>query len=210
MVAAEKSSVSQRRAAIVAAATTLFSRYGFRKTSVDLIAREARVAKPTVYAHFEDKEAVFVAVCRDVTDCILEGARAAAAEADVVLRVTGVLAAKFTRLFELIDSSPHGRELLESADAQAKAVVEASDQKYLELLGATLRAAEAAGELDLTTTGQRAGELAKTLLMLGHGAAYGAASAAAHKKNLEGLVRLLLRPLVRATPPKRAAGRRRP
>lgn len=208
MVAAEKSSVSQRRAAIVAAATTLFSRYGFRKTSVDLIAREARVAKPTVYAHFEDKEAVFVAVCRDVTDCILEGARAAAAEPDVVLRVTAMLAAKFTRLFELIDSSPHGRELLESADAQAKAVVEASDQKYLELLGATLRAAETAGELDLTTSGQRAGELAKTLLMLGHGAAYGASSAAAHKKNLEGLVRLGLRPLI-VVSPKRAPKRRR-
>ena len=53
-----------------------------------------------------------------------------------------------------------------------------------------------------------AGELAKTLLMLGHGAAYGAASAAAHKKNLEGLVRLGLRPLI-VVSPKRAPKRRR-
>src|SRR6185369_7844962 len=90
-----------KRDAIVRAATTLFSRYGFRKTTVDLIAHEAEVAKPTLYAHFSDKEAIFVAVCQHVVDRILAAATAELERPDVIDRFTGILAAKFTTVFEL-------------------------------------------------------------------------------------------------------------
>src|SRR5260370_1347990 len=45
--------------AIVVAALELFTRYGYRKTSVDDIAQAAQVAKRTVYLHFENKAAGF-------------------------------------------------------------------------------------------------------------------------------------------------------
>src|SRR5262245_11315753 len=53
----------KKRANILKAAVTLFSRHGFKRTSVDLLAEEAKVAKPTIYAHFQDKDALFAAVC---------------------------------------------------------------------------------------------------------------------------------------------------
>src|SRR5260370_41962515 len=46
--------------AIVLAALELFTRYGYRKTSIDDIAEAAEVAKCTVYLHFENQSAGFL------------------------------------------------------------------------------------------------------------------------------------------------------
>lgn len=53
-----------KREAILAAALALFGRYGYRRTSIDDIAREAGVAKGTVYLYVESKEALFDLVAR--------------------------------------------------------------------------------------------------------------------------------------------------
>jgi AcrR family transcriptional regulator len=178
--------------AIVAAATRLFSHYGYRKTTVDLIAHEAEVAKPTLYAHFGDKEAIFVAVCQHVVDGILAAAEAALEHDDVVDRIAGVVSAKFTRVFELVDSSPHARELLESQDAQARDVVARADVAFAKLLTEALRSAFRRGELDADRTEPRPPKLAQLLLQAGHGAGYGAKSVDEQRANLRALVAALL------------------
>jgi TetR/AcrR family transcriptional regulator, mexJK operon transcriptional repressor len=48
-----------KREAILAAASAVFSREGYAQAGVDVIAAEAGVAKPTVYNHFGDKENLF-------------------------------------------------------------------------------------------------------------------------------------------------------
>lgn len=48
--------------AIIAAGEKLFSRFGYRRTSMDDIAREAGVAKGTLYLYFDGKAAVFRAM----------------------------------------------------------------------------------------------------------------------------------------------------
>jgi AcrR family transcriptional regulator len=47
---------------ILDAAARVFARYGFRKTTMGDIVREAGVARATVYKHFGTKEAIFIAV----------------------------------------------------------------------------------------------------------------------------------------------------
>lgn len=47
---------------MIQAALRLFSERGFESTSMDAIAREAGVAKPTLYSHWADKEALMVEV----------------------------------------------------------------------------------------------------------------------------------------------------
>ncbi|MBF2054993.1 MAG: TetR/AcrR family transcriptional regulator [Candidatus Sericytochromatia bacterium] len=54
--------VEQREARILDAAATLFVHYGFDKTSVADIAREAGISKGAIYLHFESKEALFEAL----------------------------------------------------------------------------------------------------------------------------------------------------
>ena len=44
---------------IVKAARKLFTKYGYKKVSMDEIAKEAKVTKKTVYAYFKDKDELF-------------------------------------------------------------------------------------------------------------------------------------------------------
>lgn len=53
-------SKDKRRARILQAATELFMAQGYRKTSVDEIARRAEVAKGTVYLHFKNKSDLLI------------------------------------------------------------------------------------------------------------------------------------------------------
>src|ERR1700726_5326119 len=78
--------------AIVLAGLQLFTQYGYRKTSIDDVARAAQVAKRTVYLHFENKAAVFLAILEYLGDqvrqrCVAaEGMSGTAAD-----RLTGLL-----------------------------------------------------------------------------------------------------------------------
>lgn len=44
---------------VINAARDLFTKYGYKKVSMDEIAKEANVAKKTIYSYFSDKEAMF-------------------------------------------------------------------------------------------------------------------------------------------------------
>lgn len=50
------------REEILEAAKALFIRYGFKKTTVDELAALARVGKPTIYSHFQNKDGVYIAL----------------------------------------------------------------------------------------------------------------------------------------------------
>lgn len=56
------SSKASRRDRVLSAASALFARWGFDKTSVDDIAREAGISKGAVYLEFPGKEELFRAV----------------------------------------------------------------------------------------------------------------------------------------------------
>jgi TetR/AcrR family transcriptional regulator, mexJK operon transcriptional repressor len=51
-----------KRERVHQAAQSLFLRYGFEGTSMDAIAEEAQVSKPTLYRYYPNKEAMFIAV----------------------------------------------------------------------------------------------------------------------------------------------------
>src|SRR5271169_5290651 len=114
-------SASAKPNAIVLAALELFTRYGYRKTSIDDIARAAQVAKRTVYLHFENKAAVFLAILEYIGDQIRQ--RCAAAESaggPHVDRLTQLLDAYFGMGFELFSKSEHIPELEEAFSKLAR------------------------------------------------------------------------------------------
>ena len=53
--------------AIIEAATKLFIKHGYQKTSVDDICGEAKIGKGTVYHYFESKEDIFVAILKKIS-----------------------------------------------------------------------------------------------------------------------------------------------
>ncbi|MDX2090696.1 MAG: TetR/AcrR family transcriptional regulator [Kofleriaceae bacterium] len=185
---------TDKRERIVEAATALFHRYGFKRTSVDLLASEARVAKPTVYAYFEDKEAIFRAVVTAVCDELVETARRASARAGPIEeRLAAMLAAKFTRYFELVQASPHAQELIDSQGQLGAEIVQRSDRAYLALLVSVLEGSE----LDPGRAGLTATAAAQLLLRAASGAAYDAKTPAAHRRHLTEIVRVVVRAMRR-------------
>ncbi|MFJ7441530.1 TetR/AcrR family transcriptional regulator [Methylorubrum thiocyanatum] len=69
---------ARRDARIVAVATQLFMERGFDATSVDAVAETAGVSKPTLYARYRDKRALFEAVLRERIEAWLAPLSAAA------------------------------------------------------------------------------------------------------------------------------------
>jgi hypothetical protein len=59
-----RSDSRRKRDAVLDAAMALFIEQGFGATSIDSVAARARVSKATVYAHFENKDALFAAVMK--------------------------------------------------------------------------------------------------------------------------------------------------
>ncbi|HEY0505506.1 MAG TPA: TetR/AcrR family transcriptional regulator [Lysobacter sp.] len=63
-----------KRAAILEAAKRMFTQHGFDGASMDQIATEAGVSKLTVYSHFGDKDALFLAAVESHCDLSLPSA----------------------------------------------------------------------------------------------------------------------------------------
>jgi TetR/AcrR family transcriptional regulator of autoinduction and epiphytic fitness len=71
MASITSTSDSARRERVLAAALEVFRRYGFRKASMDDIARSADISRQGLYLHFANKEALFRAAVRQELDTAL-------------------------------------------------------------------------------------------------------------------------------------------
>ena len=151
-----------RHQAILDAALALFSGYGYRRTSVGDVAREAGIAKGTVYLYFENKEALFAAVCRHVADRFLARARdAAASDRALEDKIRTILSAKFSYLYQLVHSSPHAGEIIASKNQLASEVFRQADREFEQILASALAAGQERGEIELPDMPARDSESAR-------------------------------------------------
>ncbi|MFM9890736.1 MAG: TetR/AcrR family transcriptional regulator [Rickettsiales bacterium] len=64
-----------KRDAILKTAASLFMRHGFARVSIDQIAAAVPISKPTLYVHFADKRALFLAVIEHSCQRLMRGMR---------------------------------------------------------------------------------------------------------------------------------------
>jgi AcrR family transcriptional regulator len=91
--------VAQTRAALVMAGRRLFGSQGFAATSVEDIAREARVTTGALYHHFPTKAAVFESVFEQVHADLMEASLQAAGQAADAI---GLLTAGFGAFLDAV------------------------------------------------------------------------------------------------------------
>ena len=102
----------EKRRRILAAARLLMLREGLRGTTMEAIAREAGIAKPTLYAQFADKEAVFTGILDELTDALVAGFDAGmAGPGGVAQRIGAAMAGKYGAIAHVIEGSPFAEEL---------------------------------------------------------------------------------------------------
>ncbi len=163
------------------AALALFSRIGFRATTMEQIALEAGFSKATVYAYFADKEDVFrsvgIRLAEDIVATVEEGL---AIEGTVSERISTALQAKDTMIYELVRSSPYAAELYAAKHELIAEAFEDTDKRVQK----AVRRALAGSKLD----GVSAARLARILLRASRGLAAGADSAKSLRADIAVLV----------------------
>src|SRR5215470_11602202 len=143
---------------ILDAATTVFRRHGFRRSSIEETAEAAGLTRQALYHHFKSKEALFRAVIERVHDGAL---------ADIVI---AQVAARLKAFVASFDGSPHVEELFSEHlihardlyqhyaalhDAQVATTIERIVRRERLTLAPGLTAAKLARYVELAITGTK-------------------------------------------------------
>ncbi|MFE2263209.1 TetR/AcrR family transcriptional regulator [Streptomyces griseosporeus] len=141
--------VDARRVQIVTASIGVFGRYGYRRTSMDLIAQAAGMSRPAVYQYFRNKQEVFRAVAEHVAAQVTTAAHEAGEKARAVPaeeRLYLVLAVKLDLLTESVGAGSHAELFREAAEIAAD-TVHAFEENYRDVIEDVLK--DCADELGL-------------------------------------------------------------
>ncbi|WP_258091770.1 TetR/AcrR family transcriptional regulator [Salipiger pentaromativorans] len=154
--------------AILEAAFEQFAAYGYRRTSMEDIARAAGMSRPALYMHFAGKEAILRALVG------LYYARLGEAVAQALARtgppeavLEAALACHAAAIPAAVLRAPHGEELLDSTSAICGDVFQEGEARLAERYVAWLTREAAAGRLRLE---EAPALVAETLLAAAKGA----------------------------------------
>src|SRR4051795_11027002 len=171
MLSIASAPVSARREQLLAVALEVFGRYGFRKASMDEIARSADISRQGLYLHFANKEALFRAAVRQELDTALGDVSRCLNEERVELerRVVAALDAWLGRYVGSMLASDIGN-LLQNSAMQLGDMVDPAIAAFDARLAAAIAAAMSAN--DSKRLGVTPEEIAGALHTVAQGAKY--------------------------------------
>jgi AcrR family transcriptional regulator len=183
-----------RRREILAAVFRCCVHYGFRRTSMDDIAREAGIGRTALYYHFKNKQQIFVALAEWFHERMLRAAeRALALDAPPEQVVLRILEARMPEYYEWVHTAEHGREIAADNSKLAGVVSAEANRQYRRLLAKAIRRAERAGKWSCKRVGMNADDAASYLFDSAEGLMGDENSEqtpAAYRRRLEQLVQI--------------------
>src|SRR5258707_2648166 len=182
---------SPQREAILEAATAIFLRYGFKKTSMDDVARAAGVSRQGLYLYFDTKDLLFRESLQHLMSRLISDARAAAEDANLSFRdrLLGAFEAVHCSAFHNA-SREDALELLQSSQSAAGALLVQSERDLMGIVAALLTEAGAAdrwGEAGVTVA-----ELSEQLLMSAKGIKTSVSTRAAYPERIVTVIKSFL------------------
>jgi AcrR family transcriptional regulator len=181
-----------RRTAILDAAAGVFLRYGFKKTSMDDLARAAGLSRQGLYLHFATKEALFKEALLQLVATTRAAGRAALARDD--LDVEERLVSAFEAVHGQMIGQPgaeHMAELMETAAQLVGSVVDELDQGLVADVARVLRSAGVAARWKEAGIGAK--DLAENLCAASAGVKHGVTTAAEYRERMRVAVRIVCR-----------------
>ena len=117
---------------------------------MDDIAREAGIAKGTIYLSFVGKEEVFQALAQRLAQRMLAAAEAVSRRPGTTEdKLTAMIVAWFGTYADTISRSPHAGELLDAKHRLSAELVSDAASRYKQLVRDVITAAAGGGDLDL-------------------------------------------------------------
>lgn len=187
--------IAATREQILVAALGCLGRYGFRRTSVDTIAKAAGVSRPTVYQYFPGKNQLLRAAGSHVLDAALAEASAIAeSDAPLTERLHGALNAKLGLVVGHSDHEFRAEMMAETAIVAGDLVM-SFRQRLTGIVADVL--ADDRGELDLAAADLTATDAARLLFDATTGIEQGDSPAPEARRRLRRLVEVTVRGLRR-------------
>lgn len=155
-----------KQQAILHAAWQAFAAYGYRKTSMDDIARGAAISRPALYLHYRNKEDIFRSLTQYFYDQALDRFEA---ELQKPGKVGDVLASAFLAktqdYTEALLNSQHGRELMDANHAISTDIVAAGEARVIAAVTGWLTGLEAEGQIRLAAPAEQVARLCETMIL---------------------------------------------
>jgi AcrR family transcriptional regulator len=125
---------------VIRTAEELFKKVGFRAVTMELVAREANVAKATLYSYFKNKDELYVAVCARMARILRGSVEQALMKPDTALdeRLADAVVAKHRPVFALVRASPHAAELFSYTHSMAGEIFANLDVEMLDMFRAAM------------------------------------------------------------------------
>ena len=180
-----------RQDTILSAAFRAFATYGFRRTSMDDIARGAGLSRTALYVYYRNKEDIFRTLTMRYVETAVADMAAALAQPGLSTEqaLLAALRAKDGALMEIVLTSPHGRELLEAAFATSADVASAGEVRLTKLI------AEWLGKLQFAEDLGTPGDVAQTIMASAKGLKVTATSLEDYRSSQARLARIFARAL---------------
>ena len=187
-----------KREAILGAAFTQFSRYGYRKTSMHDIATTLGISRASLYSYFENKDEIFRAVSISLHEAALENAKRClrAATSDPSVKIEAALLARHRPFHQSVTESPHGAELHDEYSRLCGDIVVDSFKRFQHMLETTLKSANRKQEIDLKAASVTASAAAEILNLASAGLKRNAADIATYEARISSLVNIFMRGLL--------------
>lgn len=159
---------------IAEAALRRFARYGYKRSSMDDIAREAGVARATLYLHFKGKDDVFRAMLSVLGQRVETRCReVVTTPAPFGARLAALLEAHHGTAFSAFGAGEHLGELKAVIVSVAGAELAAFEAQFVGFARELFEAAAARGEIAIERGGLSLDALIATMMRAAAGAKYG-------------------------------------
>jgi TetR/AcrR family transcriptional regulator, regulator of autoinduction and epiphytic fitness len=182
-----------RRRELLEAALAVFLRFGFRKTSMDEVARAARISRQGLYLHFKTKEELFQATIAHLLRDALQAAARSLGDASRPLeqRLLGAFDAVVGRFVGMLGADT--ADLAQAGSLLVGDMITEHEAAFAEAVAKTLRGSGLLG--CYRAAGLNARQLADTLHATARGLKYGCSTRAEFLERMEVAVRALCAPL---------------
>lgn len=138
-----------KRGEILKAAFEVFAAYGFRKTSMDDIARQASMSRPALYQEFKNKTDIFRGLSAGLLDHAVRAAtRALQSDRPFTERFLMAVDVSMLEVHRALLSSPHGQELTGINDEIAADIDQLWRERLTDTFSAGIEAAMQKGEFE--------------------------------------------------------------
>lgn len=158
-----------KRQQILEAALTAFSRYGFRRTTMNDIAQNTGMSRAALYLQFKNKEEIFRSLAVTLHEKAMADARQAIElESPLAIRLLTAFRRK-NEAFSFIYDSPHGEELIDLGMRVTADLASQAEADYIALIAIFFEQAEANGEIDLSPLNLSSATCAELLVKSNYG-----------------------------------------